>query len=761
MTRWKMPLESGETLKISKKKKFAGGLPAIVESLRHSLRHLGTIKSIQTLLKINQPNGFDCPGCAWPEPENRSMAEFCENGAKAIAEEATARIIDRDFFKEYSVNELSKKSDYWLGQQGRIAEPLYLPAGKDYYLPIEWDKAFELISSELNACEDPNQAVFYTSGRTSNEAAFLYQTMVRAFGTNNLPDCSNMCHESSGVALTETIGVGKGSVTVKDLENAECIIVMGQNPGTNHPRMLTTLEVAKKNGAEIVSINPLREVGTERFLHPKHLHRLAGSGTSLSTLHLPVKINGDSALLKAIMKLLFEREIQNPGKVLDGPFIDEYTENFDQFKLDLDTYDLKYLISESGVSRGEIEKLVDLLQFKKKIIICWAMGLTQHKNSVSCIQEVVNLLLIKGAIGKEGAGVCPVRGHSNVQGDRTMGIYERPSPEFSERLGAAFNFIPPLENGFNVVEAIKEMHKGNVKVFFGMGGNLLSAAPDTAYTAEAFSKTSLSVYVSTKLNRNHLVTGKSSLILPCLARTEIDRQSSGEQFVTVENSMSIVHSSKGHLKPKSKQLKSEVAIVCELANKLLRDRNVSIPWISLKSNYDFIRDKIEEVVPGFSNFNQRIKKPEGFYLPHPARGKREFSTKNKLAPFTIHGLPNFNLGPMQLLMMTIRTHDQFNTTVYGLQDRYRGIHYGRRVILMNRDDMKKRNLVQGQQVNITSYFKEEKRSVQNFFVVEYEIPVSCTATYFPEANPLIAINSYAEKSYTPTSKSIVISVEAN
>ncbi len=744
-------------LEIGAVKNAAGGIPAVVSSMRHAWGEAGVVRGTKVLLKLNQKGGFDCPGCAWPDPDgHRSRTEFCENGAKAVAEEATAARVTPEFFAQYTLSELAQQSDFWLGKRGRITHPMVLRASSTRYEPISWDEAFQIIANELNALASPDEALFYTSGRTSNEAAFLYQLFVRSFGTNNLPDCSNMCHESSGVAMSETIGVGKGTVTLDDFQKADAIFVIGQNPGTNHPRMLTALQSAVRRGCKIVSINPLPETGLQRFKHPQEISGVLGNGTALECLHLPVRINGDVALLKSVMKAMIEAEDAQPNRVLDHDFIAEHTVGFDEFAEDLRRENWDDLVEKSGISREQIQAAAEIAIESKATICCWAMGLTQHKNAVDNIQEAVNLLLMTGSLGREGAGVCPVRGHSNVQGDRTMGIWERPASGFLDALKREFGFEPPRHHGLDVVEAIKAMHEGSAKVFFAMGGNFLSATPDTNYTAEALRKCNLTVHVSTKLHRGHLVTGKTALILPCLARTEHDIQKSGEQFVSVENSMGIVHSSRGTLPPASNYLLSEPAIVARLATATLNGKS-SIDWNDLVEDYDRIRVLIERVIPGFESYNERVRQPEGFYLPNAAK-ERKWQTASGKAHFTVHQAPKHELKADQWMMMTIRSHDQYNTTIYGLDDRYRGIHNERRVVLLHADDVRQAGLKQGDVVDLVSHFEDEERVAPNFIVVPYDIPKRCAATYFPETNVLVPIRSVAEKSNTPASKSVVISL---
>ncbi|MDT5158128.1 MAG: hypothetical protein QOH51_2485 [Acidobacteriota bacterium] len=735
----------------------SGGLAAVWSSLKHASREMGLVRGARTLLRVNQKDGFDCPGCAWPDPDGeRSHAEFCENGAKAVAEEATTRRVTQQFFREWSVADLSQKSDYWLGKQGRITQPFVLRRGATHYEPIEWDDAFKLIAGELNALSSPDEAAFYTSGRASNEAAFLYQLFVRQFGTNNLPDCSNMCHESSGRALTETIGVGKGTVTLDDFELADCVFIIGQNPGTNHPRMLTTLRAAKRRGCRIVHVNPLPEAGLGRFKHPQHPIDMLGGGTQLSDLFLQVRVNGDVALLKGLMKEVLEEESRRPGEVLDRKFIDEKTHGFDEFALALSEENWDELVEQSGVSRELIGRAAKVYIESERTIVCWAMGLTQHKNAVANIQEIVNLLLLRGQIGRPGAGVCPVRGHSNVQGDRTMGIWERPADSFLDALAREFSFEPPRRHGLDTVETIRAMYAAQVKVFFALGGNFLSATPDTEFTAEALRRLRLTAHVSTKLNRAHLVTGEQALILPCLGRTELDVQKSGEQFVSVENSMGVVHSSRGSLEPASPHLLSEPAVVARLARATLGERS-TIEWERLVEDYDRVRDLIERVIPGFDDYNRRVRVPGGFYLPNLAR-EGVFKTSTERANFTVQELTPHVLAPGQFLMMTVRSHDQFNTTIYGLDDRYRGVYNERRVVFLNAEDIAEQKLSAGQVVDLVSHFEGEERTARRFLVVPYSVPRRCAATYFPEANVLVPLGSVADKSNTPASKSVVISV---
>ncbi len=753
-----VPPLSPESPQVTRPEKVAAGLPALKESLRHVWNEMNLRTCLPTLFRVNQVGGFDCPGCAWPDPQERSrLGEYCENGVKALAEEATTRRVGPAFFQRHSVAELSRWPDYRLGKSGRLTHPMILRPGATHYEPLEWEEAFRLIARELRSLDSPDEAVFYTSGRTSNEAAFLYQLFVRQFGTNNLPDCSNMCHESSGVALSETLGIGKGSVRLEDFYCTELILILGQNPGTNHPRMLSALEKAKRAGARIIAINPLKEAGLLRFRNPQEVGGWVGGGTPLADLYLQVRINGDVPLLQALQRLLLEREERSPGTVLDHDFIAQKTEGFEALREHLRTLEVDALSEACGVPRAELETAADWLAASRKIIACWAMGLTQHRNAVANIREIVNLLLMKGAIGKPGAGTCPVRGHSNVQGDRTVGIWDKPSPAFLDRLQAACGFSPPRHPGLNTVQAIRAMLEGKVKVFFALGGNFLSATPDTERTAQALQNCRLTVQVSTKLNRSHLITGHTALILPCLGRTEKDVQAAGEQFVSVENSMGIVHASRGHLEPASPYLLSEPAIVARLAAATLPDSPTD--WLHLVEDYDRIRDLIEKVIPGFEDYNRRVRQPGGFYLPNGAREGR-FDTAVGKARFTINPLPEWRLQPGEFLLMTIRSHDQFNTTIYGLDDRYRGIRNGRRILFMHPDDIRRAGLSDGRLVNLTSHYDGLTRRAEAFRIVAYDIPRGCLATYFPEANPLVPFDRFAEKSQTPISKSVVVRIEA-
>lgn len=740
-------------------KKVAAGIPAVVSALEMAVGEAGLQRGMKALFNLNKKGGFDCPSCAWPDPddERSGIAEYCENGARAVAEEATAKKLTADFFAKHSVEVLGKLTDYEMGGKGRIAAPMYLPTGATHYQPIAWDAAFAKIAAELNALASPDEAIFYTSGRTSNEAAFLYQLFVREFGTNNLPDCSNMCHESSGTALGESLGIGKGSVTLNDFYEAEVIMILGQNPGTNHPRMLTALQKAKANGARIIAINPLPETGLMGFNNPQTVSGVLGINPGLSDLFLQVKINGDLALLKAIELLLWEAETKHPGTVFDQAFIRAHTEGYTSFLEDLKNYEAGNLAALAGVPLEQVQEVAQVLAGKSKIIICWAMGLTQHKNAVATIKEIVNLLLLKGSIGKPGAGTCPVRGHSNVQGDRTMGIFERPGKQLLDAIETNFGFAPPRKHGHDVVDSIKAMHAGEAKVFFAMGGNFLSATPDTRFTAEALQRCKLTVHVSTKLNRSHLVHGQEALILPCLGRSDKDLYRGENRFVSCENSMGVIQLSRGVLEPISDALLSEPEIVCRLAKATLGARS-RVDWEGYAADYDRIRDGIERTIPGFADYNERVRQPGGFYLPNCNRAGT-FDTPDSKAHFHIAAPEVPVLGEDELMMMTIRSHDQFNTTVYGLNDRYRGIYNERRVILMNAKDMRDRNLNNGDLVDLHNHHGGVERVARKFVVVEYPIPEQCTATYFPETNVLVPITSVAETSNTPTSKMVILTVK--
>ena len=740
-------------MKIKEPSKSAAGLKAVFHSMRMALKSMSPVKTWKVLAPLNQKGGTDCPGCAWPDPDHRSnLGEFCENGVKAIAEEATDRSVDASFFSKHSINSLRNQSDYWLGQQGRLVTPMRVRKGEKNYTSISWDEAFDLIASHLNQRISPDDAIFYTSGRTSNEAAFLYQLFIRIFGTNNLPDCSNMCHESSGVALNHTLGIGKGTVKLEDFYHAELILIFGQNPGTNHPRMLSALEKAKKQGAKVVVINPLKEAGLLKFNNPQAVSGILGQGTDLADLYLQVKINEDVALLKILLLRLLEEAEKSP-EIIDQDFIAQKTEGFEAFITEIKSQDYHSLVERTGLEVSQIEVLIDWLCKKDKIIACWAMGLTQHVNAVDNIQEIVNLLLLKGSIGKEGAGTCPVRGHSNVQGDRSMGIWEKPSKQFLDTLAATFGFEPPRKHGVDVVQAIALMHKEPGKYFISLGGNFLSAAPDTDYTTQALEQTQLSVHISTKLNRSHLHHGEIGLILPCLGRTDTIIEKSGPQTLTVENSMGTVHTTRGFVKSHTDRLLSEPHIIAQIASRTIG--NDIVDWHALIDDYDRIRTLISKAVVGFESFNEKLKKDGIFDLPNGPRNQ-QFTNDIGKARFTVNELPNYQIDPDELLMMTIRSHDQFNTTIYGLDDRYRGIYGTRKIVLMNKKDVEKHDLDIDLPVTLYNSYGGRKREVSGLKIVAYEIPEGCIATYFPECNVLIPLELKARKSNTPASKSVKV-----
>jgi molybdopterin-dependent oxidoreductase alpha subunit len=765
----KAPIEDvgDRDLTVGGPKRAAAGLPGVTAGLAAGMAQMGVRRSALTLLRVNQVDGFDCPGCAWPEPGagHRSHFEFCENGAKAVAEEATLRRITAEFFARHSVAELAEKSDHWLGQQGRLTEPMIKRAGGDHYEPIGWDEAFGEIATRLRALGGPDEAIFYTSGRTSNEAAFCWQLLARAYGTNNLPDCSNMCHESSGVALTETIGVGKGSVTLDDIHTAKLLVIVGQNPGTNHPRMLTALETAKRNGATIVAVNPLPEAGLQQFKNPQKVRGLVGKGTALADRFLQIRVGGDQALFRAIGALLLD------WGAVDKSFVDEHTGGFAEYEAVARTLDWSLVSRATGLGRDEIEATARLFADSPATIVCWAMGLTQQREAVATIQEIVNVQLLRGMIGRPGSGLCPVRGHSNVQGDRTMGIVERP-PSWSATMGRSLSFSVPAHHGYDTVNAIRAMRDGRARAFLGLGGNFAAATPDTPVTEAALRSCALTVHIATKLNRSHVLPGEVSLILPCLGRTERDDRAAGEQFVTVEDSMSNVHASRGRLAPASPHLRSEVAIVAGLARALIGDATApragvpALPWREFADDYRAIRQRIAEVVPGFDDFEAKVARPAGFTLPHPPRDARRFPTASGRARFTAGDVAMIEVPPGRLLLQTVRSHDQYNTTIYGLDDRYRGVHGGRRVVFVSPDDLAELGVADGAIVDLVSEWSDgandhqEERRAASFRVIAYPTARGCAATYFPEANVLVPLDSTAKGSNTPTSKQIIVRLEA-
>jgi formate dehydrogenase major subunit len=747
-----------DDITIGKPATWAAGLPGVVHSLQHAEREMGAWRSQSTLRAINQTDGFDCASCAWPDPPERKTAEFCENGAKAVAWEADLLRVESSFWAQHSVTELATRSEYWLGQQGRLVEPVYKPRGTDHYRPVSWDEAFNLITQALRRLDGPDEATFYTSGRTSNEAAYAYQLFVRAFGTNNLPDCSNMCHESTSVALAETIGVGKASVSYNDFAKADLIIIMGQNPGTNHPRMLTALEEAKRGGTSIVAINPLPEPGLMRFKNPQRPSGVVGKGTQLADQFLQLRLGGDMALMQAVSQRVIAADAAS-GNGLDHEFIAEHTEGFESFRKHVGKLSDRDVTAATGLRNAEIDELAMRYLAADRVIICWAMGLTQHKHAVATIREIVNLLLLRGNIGKPGAGACPIRGHSNVQGDRTMGIWEKPRKEFIDGLIAEFGIPFPREHGADVVESVRRMRDGAIKVFFAVGGNFVAAVSDTAATEAAVRRTQLTVHVSTKLNHSHAVTGDEALILPTLGRTEVDHQATGDQFVSVEDTVCQVHSSRGKLEPASDRLLSEVAIICRLARRVLGDRH-PIPWREFEANYDAIRDRIARTIPGCDDYNERVREPGGFTLPHGPRDERRWPTKSGRAELTVNELEWPKCPPGRLLLQTVRSHDQFNTTIYGLDDRYRGVRKGRRVVFVNPDDLSELGVADAAIVDLHSEWEDGvDRVAEHFRVVAFPTARGCAAAYFPEANSLVPLDSQADRSGTPTSKSVVIRLE--
>jgi molybdopterin-dependent oxidoreductase alpha subunit len=761
------PTDLGK-LRIGRASEEAAGIPAIWNTMLYGIGEMGPLRAPEAFLKINQVTGFDCQSCAWPSPDKkRKIFEFCENGAKAVSDESTKKRIGPAFFAQYSIADLAAKSDYWLNQQGRLTSPMVRHAGATHYQPITWPEAFAMIADELNRLDSPNQACFYTSGKTTNEPAFLLQLFARQFGTNNLPDCSNMCHESSGVAMIETLGIGKGAATLEDMESSELIFIFGNNPGTNHPRMLTSLQKAKDNGAKIIVVNPLPEVSLMRVINPNPQDypnplrlplALLGKGQALADLYLPVRVNGDVAAIKGILKDLFERERTGHNSGIDREFIQTYTEGFDALLADVDATKWEEIETNSGLTRNQLRVAADMYSASRKTIIAWCLGVTQHRNGVDNVSMIVNLLLVGGHIGRPGAGTICVRGHSNVQGDRTMGVWERPPKSFLDALGKEFNFAPPQKWGYDTVESLHAMFDGDVKVFLAISGNFLSNVPDTVYSAHAMQRCKLTAHVSTKLNRSHLVTGERALILPCLGRSEEDVQASGKQFLTVEDSMGIINPSEGFFRPASPDLLSDVAIIANLAHVTLGSRTTT-DWLGFAADYNLIRDAISRVILGFENFNERLAKEKFFYLPNGAK-HRIFKTSSGKAKLSVCPIPKYDLKPEEFLLTTIRSHDQFNSTIYGLNDRYRGVFGGRRVLFLNPLDMEARNLRAGEIVDIYSHFEGEVRKAPRFAIVPYAIARRSAAAYYPETNVLIPVRSVAAKSNQPAAKSIRITLAA-
>jgi molybdopterin-dependent oxidoreductase alpha subunit len=759
------PTDLGQ-LRVGVASEDAAGIPAIWNTMLYGIGEMGPLRSAEAFLKINKETGFDCQSCAWPSPDKkRKVFEFCENGAKAVSDESTKKRIGPDFFARYSISDLAAKSDYWLNQQGRLTSPMVRHAGATHYEPIAWPEAFTMIAEELNRLDSPDQACFYTSGKTTNEPAFLLQLFARQFGTNNLPDCSNMCHESSGVSMVETLGIGKGTATLEDMESTDLIFIFGNNPGTNHPRMLTSLQKAKDQGARIIVVNPLPEVSMMRVKNPNPQDyrnplelpvALLGKGQDLADLYLPVRVNGDVSAIKGILKDLFERERAGQNSAIDHEFIRTYTEGFEALLADLEAISWEEIEENSGLTRNQLRVAADMYAASKKTICAWCLGITQHRNGVDNVSMIVNLLLVGGHIGRPGAGTVCVRGHSNVQGDRTMGIWERPPKAFLDALGKEFNFEPPRKSGYDTVESLHAMFDGKVKVFFAISGNFLSNVPDTVYSAHAMERCKLTAHVSTKLNRSHLITGERALILPCLGRSEEDIQATGKQFLTIEDSMGIVNPSQGFFRPASPDLLSDVAIVASLANATLGSKTTT-NWLGFVADYNLIRDAISRVIPGFENFNARLADEKFFYLPNAAK-QRVFKTSSGKAKLTVCPIPKHGLKPGEFLLTTIRSHDQFNSTIYGLNDRYRGVFNGRRALFLNPLDMEESNLKAGQIVDIYSHFEGELRKAPRFAIVPYAIARRSAAAYYPETNVLIPIHSVAAKSNQPAAKSIRITL---
>jgi molybdopterin-dependent oxidoreductase alpha subunit len=751
-------------LRVGRPATHAAGLKAVRVSMARALTQMGPVKSARNLLTLNQVDGFDCMSCAWPDPtDHRHTAEFCENGAKAVSWEGQRDTVGPEFFAAHPISELEQQSDHWLERQGRLTHPMVRRGGADHYEPISWDAAFALVAEHLQALDSPDEALFYTSGRASNEAAFVYQLFARAFGTNNLPDCSNMCHESTSVGLARTIGIGKGSVSLADLHEADLIVISGQNPGTNHPRMLSALEIAKQNGAKILAINPLREAGLLRFDNPQKPTGLAGRGTGLADAYLQIRSNGDLALWQAIAHLLLAAEDERPGTVVDRDFIARHTVGFDAWEAHVRDLDRDRVLAATGLEWAEIEAAAQLFATSKKIVNCWAMGITQHRNAVATICEFVNVALLQGMIGKPGAGLCPVRGHSNVQGDRTMGIWEKVSDGFLDALGAEFGFAPPRAHGHDAAAAVRALRDGTASVFVGLGGNFAAAMSDTHVTEAALRSAALTVQISTKLNRSHLAAGRDALILPTLGRTEKDATGGLVQRVTVEDSMSAVHASRGRSEPAGPLLRSEIDILCGIAHATLGDR-YGIPWTDFATDYSRIRQSIGRVVPGCEAYDEKINRRGGFTLPHPPRDTRAFPTPEGKAVFTVNPLEVLTVPEGRLVLQTIRSHDQFNTTVYGLDDRYRGIRSGRRVVFISPADLAELGFADGDHVDLVSEWEDgngvtTERRADAFRLVSYDTPKGCVAAYYPETNPLVPLDSQALESGTPTSKWVVVRLE--
>ncbi|WLI78500.1 FdhF/YdeP family oxidoreductase [Kosakonia sp. H02] len=741
-----------------------GALKAVADALRGQM---SVKQDVIALFRVNQPQGFDCPGCAWPDPQHTSSFEFCENGAKAVSWEATSKRATPEFFATHTVSELWERNAFELEGEGRLTHPMKYDAASDTYQPIAWETAFREIGELLRSYDDPNSVEFYTSGRASNEAAFLWQLFAREYGTNNFPDCSNMCHEPTSVGLPESIGVGKGTVELEDFDHCDLVLCIGHNPGTNHPRMLGTLREVSRRGATIVAINPLRERGLERFTSPQSpIEMLALSSTKLASTYYKVRVGGDAAMLKGVMKILLSMHEEalakgEPG-VIDEVFIRQHTRGFEALKADLDATDWDHILKVSGMERKEIQNIARLYADAERTIICYGMGITQHQYGTQNVQQIANLLLLRGNIGKQGAGICPLRGHSNVQGDRTVGITEIPYPELLDNIEKVFGFKPPREHGHGAVAAIQAMRDGKVNALLCLGGNLAEAISDPLTTFPAMRKLDLVVHMATKLNRSHLLLGKHNYLLPVLGRTETDMQASGVQSVTVEDSMSMVHASRGTLTPASPHLKSEPALVAALAKATLPDTVVD--WEKMVSDYSYIRDAIEAVFPAFSNFNERVKKPGGFRLRNTA-SERVWNTPSGFAEFKV--MQGINEDPRSLkchdlVLTTLRSHDQYNTTLYGLNDRYRGVTGRRDVLFINADEAEKRELRVGDQVNIVALDPDgnlTSRRMENLTVVVLDMAPGSVGAYYPEANILVPLDSHDTKSGIPAYKSIPIAME--
>ncbi|MFJ4028214.1 FdhF/YdeP family oxidoreductase [Paenarthrobacter sp. NPDC089989] len=746
-----------DDLQIHPPKRAAAGLKAVSVALERGYSQAGVARTVRSMLRVNQRDGFDCPGCAWPESitGRRSPAEFCENGAKAIAEESTTRTVGAEFWAEHSIADLEDKTEWWLGSQGRIAEPVVIRPGDTHYSPISWTDAFALIGEHINA-STPDRCVFYTSGRTANETAFMYQLFARSLGTNNLPDCSNMCHESSGSALNPTIGIGKGTVSLEDLHHAELVFVVGQNPGTNHPRMLSALSDCKRNGGKVVAVNPLPEAGLLNFKDPQSLNGVIGGGTTIADEFLQIKVGGDLALFQALGHLLLEEEKRNPGTVVDKSFIGKQTEGFEAYSRARSVLDWDETERATGLSREEIIKVAGMMAASKGTIICWALGLTQQPHSVDTLKEIINLLLLQGNFGKPGAGACPVRGHSNVQGDRTMGIWEKPKESFLEALDKEFGFRMPRDHGYDSVETQHALEKGEVDVFVSMGGNFAAAGSDTNALEAGLKTAGLTVHISTKPNRAHVVHGRTSLILPTLGRTDTDdKHPKGRQFLSVEDSMSVIHKTQGRLAPVSEHLLSEPVIVARMAQATFGDDH-EVDWRAMAEDYDVIRDHISRVIPGFEDFNARVRTKNGFVLPNPPRDTRTFATDIGKARFTVSPLEYLEAPAGHLILQTVRSHDQYNTTFYGLDDRYRGVSDARRVILVHEDDIKELGFQDRDLVDVISTFAGTERRANKFRLIAYPTAKGCAAAYFPEANALVHRELVARESNTPGYKAMTV-----